>query len=119
MPNIYICFGCVWLVAMCRYYSLLLCVVIFVTTSRPAPTCCLLTGDRLDSRRLYLHKVEISQLYANSEAEPGSAAAGSAPQAIPACFARRIARVPYKVNGGGQSRAIIRVQWALDIRGQK
>ena len=27
----YICFGCVWLVAMCRYYSLLLCVVIFVT----------------------------------------------------------------------------------------
>ena len=28
---IYICFGCVWLVAMCRYYSLLLYVVIFVT----------------------------------------------------------------------------------------
>ena len=27
----YICFGCVWFVAMCRYYSLLLCVVIFVT----------------------------------------------------------------------------------------
>ena len=31
--NIYICFGCVWLVAMCRYYSLLLYVVIFVTKS--------------------------------------------------------------------------------------
>ena len=42
----------------------------------------------------YLHKVEISQIYANSEAERGSAAAGSAPQTIPACFARRIARVP-------------------------
>ena len=39
------------------------------STSRPTPTSCLLTGDRVDSRRSYLHKVEISQLYANLEAE--------------------------------------------------
>ena len=64
------------------------------STSQPTATSCLLTGARVDSRHAHLHKVEISQLYANLEAEAGSAAAGSAPQAIPACFAQRIARVP-------------------------
>ena len=65
-----------------------------MSTSRPPPTSSLLIDDRVDSLRTHLHKVEISQLYANSEAEPGRPAAGSTPQAIPACFAQRIARFP-------------------------
>ena len=59
---------------------------------RPSPVCWLVTV--WISRRSYLHKVEISQLFANLEAEPGSAAAGSAPQTISACFAQRIAPIP-------------------------